>query len=182
MDKKGLTLIEVMVSLALLGIILMALTHAAVTIIKSNAQLEHRKTALTLAQGTITILSSLPYTSQLLSDTESENTFLNSPSPDPDGDGNVYILDKDHNGSYSSTDINDEGDASKGIDHPTGSINYSSIQPIEKIGSVTYYKIWGIKTLTDEKRITVLVYWFKRGFTDAQHSHYVALTTYKRRP
>ncbi len=182
MDKKGFTLIEIMISIALLAIILVALTHAAVVIIGNNARFEHRKTALTLAQETINSLSSLSYNSNLLSDVTTGTTFLSSPTPDPDSDGNVYILDKDHNGSYSSTDINDAGDATEGIDHPSGSSNYASIQPIEQISPVTYYKVWGIENLTDMKRITVVVYWFEGGSTDFQHVHYVFLTTYKRRP
>jgi len=181
MKKEGFTLIEVMVSLAILAIILVALAQAAIVTIKNNAYFEHKKIALELARGTVSSLSSLPYISPLLSDVKSDTTFLDNPTPDPDNNGSVYLLDKDHNDSCSSSDVNDSGDADKGIDHPTGSTDYSSIAPIEVINSVTYYKIWGIEDLsipTNMKRIVVLVYWFEG---DSTRPHSVSLTTYMRK-
>ncbi len=186
MSKEGFTLIEVMVSLAILAIILVVLAHTAVVTIRNNAYFEHRKIALELAQNTINSLISLPYTSPSLSDLASDTTFLNNPTPDPDNNGNVYLLDNDGNGNYSSSsDINDSGDANNGIDHPSNSISdsyYSSIAPIEIVTPVTYYKVWGIEDVsnpTDMKRIVVLVYWFESNST---RPHSVSLTTYMRRP
>ena len=186
MNKEGFTLVEVMVSLGILAIILVALAQAAVMTIRSNAHFEHRKIALELAQGTINSLTSLPYNSPSLSDVANDTTFLNNPTPDPDNDGNVYLLDEDGNGSYSSSsDIHDSGDADDGIDHPSSSISdsyYSSIAPIEVVTPVTYYKVWGIEDVsspTDMKRIVVLVYWFEGNST---RPHSVSLTTYMRRP
>lgn len=181
MKKTGFTLIEVMVSLAILAIILAALAQAAIVAIRNNAYFEHRKIALELARGTVSSLTSLPYSSPLLSDVKSDTTFLDNPTPDPDNDGKVYLLDKDHNGSYSSADINDPGDADKGIDHPSGSTDCSSIAPIEVMAPVTYYKVWGIEDLSSPvamKRIVVLVYWFEG---DSTKPHSVSLTTYMRK-
>lgn len=58
--KNGFTLIELMVALALLGIILIALTNATVVAIRHNAYIEHRKVALELAQSKLNELTSLP--------------------------------------------------------------------------------------------------------------------------
>ncbi len=179
MNKKGFTLIEVIISLAILAFVLVALGQVAIVIIRDNAYFEHRKVALELAQGTISSLTGLPYDSPMLSDEKGDSTFLDNPTPDPDNDGNVYLLDKDHNGVYSSSDVNDSGDADSGIDHPSGNTDYSSIVPIEVVTPVTYYKIWGIRNLAGMKEIVVLVYWFEGKST---RPHSVSLTTYMRRP
>lgn len=181
MNKKGFTLIELMIALGILAIILVALAQAAMMTIRHNASFDHRKLALELAQGTINSLASLPYNSNLISNQVNDNTFIDNPYPDPDGNGGVYVLDNDHNGAYSDSDISDPGDATKGIDHPaSGSgFDYSILRPIEVITPVTYYKIWGVKDLTDMKEIAVVVYWFEGSST---RPHYVSLTTYKRSP
>ncbi len=63
MNKKGFTLIEVLIALAILGIISISLIQGTAVVIKHNAYLEHRKIAIELAQGVINRISTLPYDS-----------------------------------------------------------------------------------------------------------------------
>jgi len=181
--KKGFTLIEVMIALTILGIILMALTHATITIIKHNAYLEHKKTAIQIAEATINYLTNLPYNDELLSDIVNSNTFINNPHPDPNGNGNVYLLDNGNDQYDGNADITDANDATSGIDHPSTTLTiatYNTITPITKVSSKTYYKIWGIDTAADWKNIVVVVYWFEGNNTNTPH--FVTLKTIKRQP
>lgn len=63
MNKKGFTLMEVLVALAILGIILVSLIHGTSVVIRHNAYFEHKKIAVELAQGVINRISALPYDS-----------------------------------------------------------------------------------------------------------------------
>lgn len=63
MNKKGFTLTEVLVALAILGMIIISLVQGATVVIRHNASFEHRKIALELAQGVINRISVLPYDS-----------------------------------------------------------------------------------------------------------------------
>jgi len=180
MNKKGFTLIEVLVALAILGIILVSLIHGTSVVIRHNAYLEHRKIAMELAQRLINNLVSLPYDCSLLRDTQADLTFINNIDPDPNNNTQVYLLDNG-NGNYDGgADVKDANDAANGIDHPNTNISaetYSDISPIEKIGPKVYYKIWGIKSFANMKQIVVVVYWFE---SDREEPHFLTLNTFKR--
>jgi len=180
--KKGFTIIEMMVALAILTIILIALTHATVAIIRHNAYLEHKKNAIQIAQGTINYLSSLPYTHELLRNTQSNTSFINNPTPDPNGNGIFYLIDNG-NGQYDGgSDIGDANDATNGIDHPSTGLavsTYNDIVPVIKKDSITYYKIWGIQDTADWKKIVTVIYWFEGN--NLNNLHFVSLSTIKRK-
>ncbi len=178
MNRKGFSLIEVLIALVILSFVIMALTGATVFIIRNNSVFEHQKVALELAKSLLSKLKSLPYNGILLSDTaqNSQPSIVTNISPDPDGDGNVYLLDDGDNTYTGPSDINDSGD---NVDHPSSTINpatYQIVSPIEMRDGILYYKIWGIQNFTNFKRIVVVVYWFE-GIS--RSLHYVSLQTEK---
>ncbi len=187
--KKGFTLIELMVSLAMLGFILIALTHATIVVMKHNSYIEHKKIALELGQGAINYLASLPFNHVLLRDIQPNNTFINSPPSTPygitdlDNDQKVYLVDNG-NGQYNgNADVLDSGEATKGVDHPDTTIpvtSYNNIAPIQRVRNLTYYKIWGIRDLPDAKEIVLVVYWFELNNPNNIPYH-ITLRTVKRK-
>ena len=188
--KKGFTLIELMLSLAMLGFILLALTHATIVVMKHNSYIEHKKIALELGQGAIDYLASLPYDHVLLRNMQLDNTFINSPPSTPygitdlDNDQKVYLVDNG-NGQYDGLpDRLDGGEANKGVDHPETTIavaSYNNIAPIQMVRNLTYYKIWGIRDLPDAKKeIVLVVYWFELNNSNNIPYH-ITLRTIKRR-
>jgi prepilin-type N-terminal cleavage/methylation domain-containing protein len=197
--KKGFTLVELMVSLAMLGFILIALTHATVVTMKHNGYIEHKKIALELGQGAIDYLTSLPYNHALLRDIQLNNTFINNSPNTPYGrtdlnnNQQVYLVDDevlDANGRtfYGGVaDINDGGEANNGVDHPNTGIpvaEYNNIAPIQMVRSLTYYKIWGIregiKVTQRFKEIVMVVYWFELN-NPQNVPYHITLRTVKRR-
>ena len=193
--KKGFTLIELMLSLAMLGFILMALTHATVVVMKHNSYIEHKKIALELGQGAINYLASLPFNHVLLRDIQPNNTFINvfpnTPCPpstpygitDLNNNQQVYLVDNG-NGQYNgNADVLDIGEANKGVDHPDTAIpvtSYNNIAPIQMVRNLTYYKIWGIRDLPDAKEIVLVVYWFELNNSNNIPYH-ITLRTVKRK-
>ena len=193
--KKGFTLIELMLSLAMLGFILIALTHATIVVMKHNSYIEHKKTALELGQGAIDYLASLPFDHVLLRNIHSDNTFINvspnTPCPpstpygitDLDNDQKVYLVDNG-NGQYDgNADVLDIDEANKGVDHPETTIavaSYNDIAPIQMVRNLTYYKIWGIRDLPNAKEIVLVVYWFELNNSNNIPYH-ITLRTIKRR-
>ncbi len=192
--KKGFTLIELLVSLAMLGFILMALTHATVVVMKHNSYIEHKKIALELGQGAIDYLASLPYNHVLLRDIQPNNTFINvfpnAPCPpstpygitDLNNNQQVYLVDNG-NGQYDGLpDRLDGGEAGLGVDHPDTAIpvaSYNNIAPIQMVRNLTYYKIWGIRDLTNAKEIVLVVYWFELN-NPQNIPYHITLRTVKR--
>ncbi len=73
--RKGFTLIEVLISIVILGIILVALTQGVIIGIRHQAYLEHKKTASELAQSKLNELQVLP-TSQLGDGSHSETQLI----------------------------------------------------------------------------------------------------------
>ena len=179
-----------MLSLAMLGFILMALTHATIVVMKHNSYIEHKKIALELGQGAIDYLASLPFDHVLLKNMQLDNTFINSPPSTPYGiadlnnDQQVYLVDKNKNGQYDgSGDVLDSGEAGLGVDHPDTAIpvtSYNNIAPIQMVRNLTYYKIWGIRDLPDAKEIVLVVYWFELN-NPQNIPYHITLRTVKRK-
>jgi prepilin-type N-terminal cleavage/methylation domain-containing protein len=174
MNKKGFTLIELMISLTILLIVSVGFFSWASTVIKTTSNMEKINTANSMLLDIADRLQRLPENDLLKPKTGNENrrvgydnsgtlkkcsggspsqSILNNEFTNPwnNTSKKLYLYDKNACNSTnpycfsSSVALNDT--ANTNIDHPNLTTDPSNILPIRSIKNTTYYAVWSVAYL-----------------------------------
>ena len=173
-NNKGFTLLEVMVSLAIIAISLLGISSLTVGVIKGNAFSNNLTTATILAQGKLEELENLSFgDAQLTGDNWTVNNWdtnadyiIDNNDSDADGDSIPDFFDVDDSNNKNDGVIDNDAVFDHADANPIDiQIDNGDAVIVENVQLGGFYRVWNvwnngpIQAVTTRKTVAVMVSW-----------------------